>query len=187
VTDELLKDGLVKKDKEVFDFIFNYYYSSLCTFALHFLRDRDACEDLVQDFFVALWSDSKEVKIRSIKSFLFTGIRNRCLDFLKHNKVTLRYHEYVLFSAERADDTADHYFAESELRMVVEKNLEKLSPRCREIFELSRTRGLSNTEISQQLDISKRTVELQISNALKVLRKGLMDYLPLWMIAILFH
>jgi len=88
----------------------------------------------------------------------------------------------MLFSTENDNDSADNYFAESELRQAIQKSLQKLPPRCREIFELSRHNGLSNQEISEQLGLSKRTVELQISNSLKVLRKELVEYLPLWLI-----
>jgi len=88
----------------------------------------------------------------------------------------------MLFSTENGNDSADNYFAESELRQAVQKSLLKLPPRCREIFELSRQNGMSNQEISEQLGLSRRTVELQISNSLKVLRKELVEYLPLWLI-----
>lgn len=181
--DLLLIDGLIHRDKAVFDYIFNYYYSSLCAFSMKYLNASNAGEDLVQDFFVSLWIEAPHLEIRSsLKSYLFTGVKNRCLDFQKHQKVIEKYRSYILFSAESGDNPTDHYFAESELRQAIQKSLEKLSPRCREIFELSRLNGLSNQEISEQMGISKRTVELQISNSLKVLRKKLIEYLPLWLV-----
>jgi len=88
----------------------------------------------------------------------------------------------MLFSAEGQDNSTDHFFAESELRQAIEKSLKKLQPRCREIFELSRLSGLSNQEISERLAISKRTVELQVTNALKILRKELVEFLPIWLV-----
>ena len=88
----------------------------------------------------------------------------------------------MLFSTENGNDSADNYFVETELRQAIQKSLLKLPPRCREIFELSRQNGMSNQEISEQLGLSRRTVELQISNSLKVLRKELVEYLPLWLI-----
>ena len=183
MNDLLLIEGLGRRDKIVFDYIFNYYYSSLCAFSMQYLNDRNAGEDLVQDFFVSLWIEAPHLQIRSsLKSYLFAGVKNRCLDFQKHQKVTEKYRSYILFSAESDDNTTDNYFAESELRQAVQKSMGKLSPRCREIFELSRLNGLSNQEISDHLGISKRTVELQISNSLKVLRKALIDYLPLWLV-----
>lgn len=182
--DILLIEGLGRRDKIVFDYIFNYYYSSLCAFSMQYLNDRSAVEDLVQDFFVSLWIDAPQHNIHSsLKTYLFASIKNRCLDFQKHQKVLEKYKTFILFSTKPDDDSTDHYFAESELRQAIQKSLGKLSPRCREIFELSRLNGLSNQEISTQLGISKRTVELQISNALKILRKELVEYLPIWLVA----
>lgn len=167
----------------MFDYIFNYYYSSLCAFSMQYLNDRNSVEDLVQDFFVSLWMEAPNLQIRtSLKSYLFAGIKNRCLDFQKHRKVIDKYKTFVLFSVKPDDDSADHYFAESELQQVIQQSIRKLSPRCREIFELSRSHGFSNQEISEQLGITKRTVELQISNSLKILRKELAEFLPIWLI-----
>jgi len=150
---------------------------------MQYLHDRNAAEDLVQDFFVTLWLGSFRMPIKSsLKSYLFTAIKNRCLDSQKHKKVTDKYRSSILISANEANNSADLYFAESELRQIVQKSMDKLSPRCREIFEMSRFRGLSNQEISDQLAISKRTVELQISNSLKILRKELVEFLPMWLV-----
>jgi RNA polymerase sigma-70 factor (ECF subfamily) len=150
---------------------------------MKYLNDRNAVEDLVQDFFVYLWIEAPKIQIlSSLKSYLFASVKNRCLDFQKHQKVSEKYRAYILFSAESGDNSTDHYFAESELRQAIQKSLEKLSPRCREIFQLSRLKGLSNQEVSEYLGISKRTVEIQISNSLKILRKELVEYLPLWLV-----
>ncbi len=151
---------------------------------MHYLNEPSAAEDVVQDFFVSLWIESPRLQINSsLKSYLFTSVKNQCLDIQKHQKVTEKYRTYILSSAKCDDNSVDHYFIESELRQVIQKSMEKLSPRCREIFELNRYKGLSNQEIAEKLGISKRTVELQISNALKILRKELIDYLPFWLVA----
>lgn len=182
--DELLISGLKRGDKAVFDFIFNYYYSSLCAFSNQYLNDRVAVEDLVQDFFVSLWMEAPERVIRtSLKAYLFAGVRNRCLDYQKHRKVVRKYNSFMLFSQEEEHAGADHYFAETELRRAVVASIGKLSPRCREVFELSRLKGFSNQEIAGHLGLSKRTVELQISNALKILRKELVEYMPAFILA----
>jgi len=181
--DLLLIEGLGRRDKVIFDYIFNYYYSSLCAFAMQYLHDRDAVEDLVQDFFVTVWLEAPLIQIStSLKSYLYAGVKNRCLDYGKHRKVTEKYNAFIRCAAENEDDSFDHYFAESELRQAIEKSMSKLPPRCREIFELSRLKNLSNQEISDKLGISKRTVELQISNSLKILRKELVEFLPIWLI-----
>ena len=83
------------------------------------------------------------------------------------------------------DNSADNYLAESELRRAVDQCIEKLPPRCREIFEMSRSGGLTNQEIAVKLGLSKRTIELQITNALKMMRKELVEYLPACLLALL--
>lgn len=181
--DILLIEGLGRRDKVVFDYIFNYYYSSLCAFSMQYIKDRNAAEDVVQDFFVSIWIDAIRLQIgSSLKSYLFSGIKNRCLDYQKHSKVIEKYKNFILFAAENEDNSFDHYLAESELRRAIEKSMLKLPPRCLEIFELSRLNGLSNQEISDKLEISKRTVEVQISNSLKILRKELVEFFPIWLI-----
>lgn len=186
MNDLFLIGELKRGNKVVFDYIFNYYYSSLCAFSMQYVNDYDMVEDLVQDLFVNLWSEAPNLNVKSsLKSYLFTSVRNRCLDFLKHRKVSEKHRTYILYSADIYVNSIDHYFSESELRQTVHKSLEKLSPRCREIFELSRMHGLSNKDISEKLEITKRTVELQISNALRILRKELVEFLPLWLIAFL--
>ena len=176
-------EGLERREKVVFDYVFNYYYSSLCTFSLQYIDNRNSVEDLVQDFFVYLWVEAPHLKIKlSLKSYLFTSIKNRCLDYQKHHKITEKYRNFILFSTEKDDNSTEHYFAETELRQAIQMSLGKLPPRCREIFEYSRLDGLSNQEIADKLSISKRTVELQISNSLKILRKELAEFLPFWLL-----
>jgi RNA polymerase sigma-70 factor (ECF subfamily) len=150
---------------------------------MQYIDDRNFVEDLVQDFFVYLWVEAPKIGIKfSLKSYLFTSIKNRCLDYQKHHKITEKYRAYLLFSSEKDDNSTEHFFAESELRHAIHASLAKPPPRCREIFENSRLNGLSNQEISDKLGISKRTVELQMSNGLKILRKELAEFLPFWLL-----
>ena len=186
MNDNLIIEGLHRRDKVIFDYVFNYYYSSLCAFATQYIKEKNTVEDLVQDFFLSFWMDAPNLQITfSLKSYLFKSIKNRCLDYQKHWKVTEKYKSYVLFAEKDEDNSFDHFIVETELRQAIDKSLSKLPPRCREIFELSRMKGLNNQEISDLLGISKRTVELQISNSLKILRKELSDYLPIFLISIL--
>lgn len=169
--------GLKNKDKTVFDFIFSYYYTGLCAYARRWVDDQDVAEDLVQDFFVRLWINSSNIEITtSLKSYFFTSIKNRAVNHLKHVKITEKFGAQVLNSPN--EEYNNWEFTESELTELIEKGMQKLPPRCREIFILSRFEGKDNAEIAGRLGISKRTVELQISNALKILRTELKDYLP---------
>lgn len=175
--------GLKNKDKAVFDFIFNYYYSGLCAYSLKYIQEKETVEDIVQDFFVSLWLKSNQTIITdSLKSYLFTSVKNRCLDYLKHHEVEKKFNLNTLIYSAPPEETNFDIYVETELREAISAGLEKLAPRCREIFELSRFKGLKNQEIADKLNISKRTVELQISLALKTLRLELKDFLPAWLL-----
>lgn len=150
---------------------------------MQYLNDKESVEDLVQDFFVTLWMDGPRLQIRgSLKSYFFTSVKNRCLDELKHRKVSGKYKKYLLFGSDSFEPSVDFCIAETELRQAIEASMAKLPPRCREIFEYSRFNGLTNQEIADKLGISKRTVELQISNSLKILKLELAEFMPLWLV-----
>ncbi len=175
--------GLKNNDRIAFDYIFNYYYSGLCAYSLKYITDKSAVEDIVQDFFVSLWVKRDQLDINiSIKSYLFTAVKNRCLDYLKHNHVKEKFNIHSVSQLNAAENSDYNLYVETELRMALNAALQKLPPRCREIFELSRFKGLKNNEIAEKLNISRRTVEIQISLALKTMRGELKDFLPAWLI-----
>lgn len=169
--------GLKNKDKTVFDFVFIHYYTGLCAYTRGWVNDPDVAEDLVQDFFVKLWTNNSSIEINSsLKSYFFTSVKNRAINHLKHIKIKEKFETQVM--NQPTEEFGNWEFTESELTELIEKGMQKLQPRCREIFILSRYEGKDNGEIAEKLGISKRTVELQISNALKILRTELKDYFP---------
>ncbi|WP_170154514.1 RNA polymerase sigma-70 factor [Mangrovibacterium diazotrophicum] len=178
--DKYLIAELNRKNKTVFDFVFNYYYSGLCAFVFQIVDNRAVAEDLVQEFFFKIWISKREMEIStSLKSYFFASVKNKAFNYMKHVKVKEDYERYINEKRERDGQSLSWEFSESELADLIEKSIQKLPPRCREIFVLSRFEGKDNESIAAALGISKRTVELQISNALKQLRIELKDYLPL--------
>ncbi|MCY1722636.1 RNA polymerase sigma-70 factor [Prolixibacteraceae bacterium Z1-6] len=176
--ERVLIEGIRQRNQLVFEYIFEYYYSGLCVFCLNYINDKLVVEDIVQEFFLYLWSEAHSLEINtSLRSYMFSAVKYKCLDYKKHLVVKDKFNSYVKENNEVSNnDVFDHY-VESELREIIQKELDKLPKRCREIFILSRFKGKSNLEIAEQLNISKRTVEIQISNALKVLKVSLKDYL----------
>lgn len=185
--EQYLIKGIQTRNKIVFDFIFHFYYSGLCAYCERITRDSQVAEDIVQDMFVNLWIKYKDIEITSsLKNYLFTSVKNRSLDYLEREK-TRKKHNTSLSQEKMVENLSAFWFAESELQSVIEKSLEKLPPRCREIFELSRIRGMKNQAIADKLNISKRTVELQISNALRQLRTDLKPFLPMFLLMFLLR
>jgi RNA polymerase sigma-70 factor (ECF subfamily) len=111
-----------------------------------------------------------------LKNYFFSSVRNSSFNYLKHRKIETNYLKeiYDLSNAHLAYDT--NLYVTSDLQEKIKSSIDLLPEKCREIFMMSRIRGLKNEEIAIELNLSKRTVETQISNALKVLRVELKDY-----------
>jgi RNA polymerase sigma-70 factor (ECF subfamily) len=158
----------------------------LCAYAERVTGNSKVAEDIVQDLFITLWLKNKNINIStSLKNYLFTSVKNRSIDYLKREKTKSKRILNLRQTTEPVENLSVLWMAEAELEKLVEFCLEKLPPRCREIFKLSRFYGYKNHEIADKLGISKRTVELQISNALKSLRIHLKPHLPLFLLTFL--
>lgn len=169
--------SLIKKgNKDAFNVLFQYYYSGLVVFAMRYLSNQEDAEGIVQDVFLKLWSDREHIHIHtSVRDFLFQSVKNKCLDHLKHKKVEEKY----LHSNIDVQNKQENYdlFVEQELRGLIKETMEKLPTECRRVFVLSRVQNLKYKEIANKLDISVKTVENQITKALKIFREALKDYL----------
>lgn len=141
---------------------------------MNYVTDQDQAEELVQEVFANVWSKSGNLKIQSSpRAYLFTSTRNACLNFLKHKRVEHTYLEQTTFHQEQGDPVEYE-----ELVNRLERAMEKIPEKCREIFELNRFEGKRYKEIAEELGLSLKTVENQMGKALKILRKELGDYLP---------
>jgi RNA polymerase sigma-70 factor (family 1) len=174
--EEKLLAALSQGEESAFRYLFDTYYQVLVTFAHRYLSDLDSSRNIVQDMFVMLYDKRDEIRIHtSLKSHLYQSVRNRALNVLKREKMQRDHHNRILEEhKEEGVDDAD--MAGSELEGRIAKVISELPGQCRKIFNMSRQEGISNGEIAGQLAISKRTVETQISKALKRLREDLIKH-----------
>ena len=170
--DTLLVAALKYDSHEAFVKIFRQYYANLVLFTARFIPDKSVCEDIVQEAFIKIWSNRKNLEIKtSIRSYLTTSVQNLALDELRHRKVKNNYLEMnreIILSL-----SPDEHMFFTELSDAIDNALEKLSPELRETLMLSRSEKLKYHEIAQRLNVSVRTVEVRISKALKYLRSVL--------------
>ena len=149
---------------------FRYNFRPLCLYALHYLNDPDAVEDVVQECFAALWEkiNSGDV-IMNRKAYLYMTVRNRCLDQLRKKGLqTEQLKPYDTYGIIDEDDLQER----SEIEARLWTAIDSLPEKCREVFLLSKRDGLKYEEIAAELGISENTVRNQISKALKMLKEG---------------
>jgi RNA polymerase sigma-70 factor (ECF subfamily) len=179
----MLKDSIEINDlrtgnAEVYEKLFIQWYEPLCIYTYSMLRDMDEAKDIVQKVFYKLWDQRKELDIHtSVKSYLYRTVHNDSLNRLKQLKTRDEHNQDIAYlSCDAVDDTANTVLY-NELEEKIKTALDLLSPRCREVFELSRFQQLSYMEIARKLGITTNTVETQIVKALRLLRNELKDYL----------
>jgi len=161
-----------------FETLFKSHYSELCGFANKYLQDLEAAEDIVQAFFVKFWENRAEVKVKnSQRSYLFTSIKNACLNQLKHINVREDYKDYNQREMEDSQYTVGDEYEASELDVKIRKSIEELPEARRKIFIMSRYEGLKYKDIAEKLQISIKTVENQMGSAIKHLKVDLAEYL----------
>lgn len=170
------------RNPELFDELFRQYSKPLFYYAAKFV-DEEIARDIVQDVFVKLWDDQNITIRNSINALLFTMIRNSCLQQLEKQKVRNKYAESAKLKLQ--EEELRFYMEEKtslieqELENKLNEILNNLPDRCRQIFTMSRFENKKNKEIADELDISVKAVEKQITKALATIRTEMKDYLPL--------
>ncbi|MEQ9007822.1 MAG: RNA polymerase sigma-70 factor, partial [Ekhidna sp.] len=172
--EEVIVSRLINKDKRAFELVFNQYYGIMVLYASRFMDTREEAEEIVQDVFVKFWEKCDTLSAdSSIKSYLYRSVHNSCLNTIKHEKVKDGYRQYVVQMMESTYQNDFDIKDPDETRKRIYAEIDKLPPRCSEIFKLSRFEGLKYQEIADHLGISVKTVEVQMGKALKVLRESL--------------
>jgi len=169
-----LINKLKKGNNEAFEEIFSSFYPALCNFANNFVYDVQVSEDFVQEVFISLWDYKKNFDdLLSLKSFLYKSVRNKCLNFIKHQKIVSNHIDASLKDMENDAFYFDHIIEEETHRLIYDA-INELPPGCRKILLLS-INGLSNPEIAEDLNISVNTVKTQKAIAYKQLRVKLKE------------
>ncbi|MEI6141009.1 MAG: RNA polymerase sigma-70 factor [Mariniphaga sp.] len=177
ITEKELINRLINGDQTAFELLFHAYYSGLVVYASQFTFDKDEAEEIVQDFFVRCWQKHHSIQPHeSLRNYFFSSIKNRSLNYLKHKKIQEYYIQQLSVISESHLVYNQDLYSATELQEKIKNSISLLPERCREIFTMSRIQGLKNEEIALELNLSKRTVETQISHALKVLRVELKEY-----------
>lgn len=185
----------IKKDNQsAFEVVFLRYYSSLCSYALSILGNKDTAEEIVQDLFVRLWENRHNVEItNSLKAYLYRTAHNQCINQLESWKIRNQYSKKQIQAYEKnlveitpfAEDYPIANLIAQELEDKIQKSIDALPDQCRQVFLLIRIQKKTYQEVAAKLGISLNTVKTQMQRAVFKLRDMLQEYLPV-MLAFLF-
>lgn len=176
-TDQDLLLDIANGDSRAFEILYRRYFSKLYGAAYKRLQDKALTEEIVQELFVSLWERRASLPVENIESYLFTSIKYLVIAQFKKDTLFEKYSS-TLNLDENDDNFTEQTVAFDELNEAYQEALLSIPERCREVFLLKRS-GLSQKEISEKLDISEKTVENQMTKALKILREALKDYTAL--------
>ncbi|GET22239.1 RNA polymerase sigma-70 factor [Prolixibacter denitrificans] len=175
-------------DKKAFDKLFLVYYGELCRFAYTFAKDFDHSEEIVQRMFVRIWENRKKlIEPENGKSYLYKAVYNEYLKHRRSEDVRKQYHlSYILNKNDDEEETESY----QQVLPLLNKAIDMLPEKCRQIFVLNKLEGLTQKEIAEYLNISVKTVENQVAIAVSKLREELKPYLhllPATLLLIVFH
>lgn len=172
-------------DEKAFEALFHRTFPRLRDFAHKITKDEAVAEDILQDVFLKLWKKKDQVEGENIEAYLFRLVRNQCLDYIQFVKVvsaknieleTDRKYEELY----RIDFIRDepYLLIHEELKLEIEKAIDALPARCKEVFILSRIEGLKNREIAEKLQINIKNVERHLARAVKTFRERFSGEIP---------
>ena len=174
LTDKGLFESVRNDDQTAFKEVYKRYWSKFYIYAYNVLREKDICEDIIQEVFTNLWTRRKVLQIENVSSYLYQAVRFQIFKQFRQRKLidrcTVEFDEFI--STHRIEESVEY----RELRNRVDNLIFALSEQRRIIFQLSRDEELSNKEIASKLNISVQTVKNQISHALKSIRNSLKSF-----------
>jgi RNA polymerase sigma-70 factor, ECF subfamily len=176
-------EGMRSGEEVSFERIFQTYFDRLQAYAERYVRQPEAAEEVVANVFVRLWQQRAELHVRdSLKSYLYTAVRNQALMWIEHEKVVSRTREvgereHRSPGMGQAPAAADEQMQALELADALELVIERMPPRVRDAYVLSRQHGLSYAQVAEEMQISPKTVEIHLGRALKLLRAELAAFM----------
>ncbi|WMI68157.1 sigma-70 family RNA polymerase sigma factor [Mangrovimonas sp. YM274] len=175
---ELLSLVVDKDDELAFSKLFKMLWQPLYVKAFNLLQSESIAEDVVQEIWVDFWNRRKTIKNENLEAYLFQAVTYKSYKELRDTKFTTSQLEVLeQIPAQEIEDNQIHYLEATKNR--IDTVLDALPERCKEVFVLSRYHGMKNADISQELDISKRSVESYISRALKAIKENLVYFFVL--------
>jgi RNA polymerase sigma-70 factor (ECF subfamily) len=164
----LLKEG----NPEAFAIIYKRYARLLYQFAARNIPSHEDCEEIIQDIFESLWVRRDSLRILSLRHYLYNAVRYKVIRYFQHHSVKRKYATHYRFFSEVYEHIEKDDRDPAELIAAIEQLTDQLPERCRVAFRLRLYENLSNTEIAERMNITKKTVEIYMFKAFEHLRNS---------------
>jgi RNA polymerase sigma-70 factor (ECF subfamily) len=182
-------------DQEAYIFLFRKYYVPLCSYSRRYVGRKDVAEEVVSETFFNLWRNRASLEIHSsVKGYLFHAVLNNSLSYLRKLKKEERLEDYFKDASEEnigfimtPDELASDSLILKDLTATIDQAVERLPLQQQTVFRLKRYEGKKLSEIALIMGISVKTVEMHLSKAMLALRKSLKEYLPAFILYLLFE
>lgn len=179
-TQQELLARVKRNEKEALEELFRTYYPYVCNSMYRFIKDKTLIEDLAQDVFLRFWQKRDRIDVTSsLKAYLGRMAVNEALGYLRSKKNVFSEEINDDWQSLGTDRSVEENYLHLELSDHIRAAIDRLPPKCRLVFTLSRYEGLSYKDIAEQLGISIKTVENQMGKALKILREDIKPYLSI--------
>ena len=170
-SEKLLVSELKNGSEKAFRSLFDLYYQDIYGYSISLLKSREAAEENVQDVFMKVWLNRESLDIdQSFKAYIFTIARNQAFNVLNKAANEIALKEAVFYESQKTHEHGDYAIRESDCKKLRKQAIKQLPPKRRQIFKMSRKKGMSYEEISMELGISINTVRNQMSKALESMR-----------------
>ncbi len=159
-TDTELVTALTQSDRNAFEVIYRKYVHDLLEYARRNIAVQEECEEIVQEVFLSLWSRHQHLKIDSLRVYLFSMVKYMIVKYFQKQKVRKRYAEHYVIFEQMYDTIDDESFdTPAVIQAMIEKSLSSLPERCGVAIRLRLHENLSNADIAQRMNVTKKTVE----------------------------
>jgi len=189
IEEEYIIAEVRKGNSSIFKDVYRMYYSPLCRFAHKYFDEKEEAEDIVQETMVKMWEQRNKLEINNLKTYLFSAVKNSCLNRLKHLVVVQKHNETTAIEIKLIELEYDNEFFDEETKILERKvfeAIEDLPEQCGKIVKLKYIDGMKSKDIAIMTNLSPRTVETHLYKGLKVLSEKFKNTIPLLIIVFIF-
>ena len=169
---QMTRDG----DVNAFNRLFNKYWKKLYRIAYSKVGSREEAEEIVQDIFIKIWEKKSELNIHNLSAYLYTSVKNRCLNYIEKKIIEHKHWEYYKKFIIDYDDSTNKTIVFNSLMDAIQSGMEQMSEKTKQVFKLNQLEGRSIKEIAEIHKLYEKAIEYHITSSIKKMRMYLKEF-----------